>query len=225
MIRWGAFMVGIWVMALGIVMMIQAEMGLAPWDVFHMGLANISPLTVGMWLQIVGFILVSLASLLSKKLPGPGAVLNMILVGFFVDLLLGAGWIPTPDPIWAKIVLLLVGLLVMGIGNGLYIAPRLGAGPRDGLVIVLSERLSQPIRRVRAVMEISVLIMGWLLGGPVFIGTLLFSVSIGPMMQTSIQFWERQIDQWLGRGVPVENINQRTLRSYHHDGFSGKIRG
>lgn len=217
-------MVGIWVMALGIVMMIQADLGLAPWDVLHMGLAYVTPLTVGMWLQIVGFILVALASLLDRKWPGPGAVLNMILVGFFVDAIMAFGWVPSPDTLWGRTALLIMGFIVIGIGNGLYIAPRLGAGPRDGLVLVLAKRLGQSIGRMRIVIEVSVLTLGWLLGGPVFIGTLLFSVLIGPMMQVSIGFWEKQIDQWLRRGVMVENIHQGALRTHHHDGFGSKVR-
>ncbi|MDR6225205.1 YczE/YyaS/YitT family protein [Desmospora profundinema] len=220
-IRWGAFMTGLWVMAFGIALMIRADLGLAPWDVLHMGLAMVTPLTVGMWLQLVGFTLVGLAAVLDRKWPGAGALLNMLLVGFFVDLFLAIPWLVTPVNIWGQWGMLIAGIAVMGIGCGLYIAPRLGAGPRDGVVLALSDRWGLSVGRVRLGMEVGVLVCGWMLGGPVFIGTLLFSLAIGPMMQTSIQFWEKMIEQWLGRGVHIEGIHQRAVRPYHHDGLGG----
>ncbi|MFC4076858.1 YczE/YyaS/YitT family protein [Salinithrix halophila] len=206
-VRWGAFMAGIMVMALGIAVMIRAQWGLAPWDVFHMGLAINTPLTVGTWLQIVGLVLITAAAVIDRKLPGPGAVLNMILVGWLVDHYLAQPWMQTPVDGWGQGLMMLAGLLLVGIGNGLYIAPRLGAGPRDGVVMALSERWGFSISRVRMSMELSVLAAGWFLGGPVFVGTVLFSVLIGPMMQTSIRFWEKMIEQWLRRGVSVEDIH------------------
>ncbi|PTX58428.1 hypothetical protein C8P63_11615 [Melghirimyces profundicolus] len=225
LIRWGAFLAGLWIMALGIALMIKAGLGLAPWDVFHMGLAMVTPLTVGTWLQLVGLAVLTGASVLARRLPGPGAVLNMFLVGLFVDRLLASAWLKTPGAPVSQWGMLLCGLALIGLGNGLYIAPRLGAGPRDALVIVLSEKLGISISRIRLILEVSVLVVGWLLGGPVYFGTLLFSLTIGPMMQVSIQFWGKMIEMWTGRGVTVEGIHQRTLRSHHHDGFGGKVRG
>ncbi len=225
LIRWSAFMAGLWVMSLGIAVMIRAEMGLAPWDVFHMGLASVTPLTVGMWLQLVGVAVVTLAAVIAWKLPGWGAIINMMLMGWFVDGWLWTGWLETPDSLWGQSIMLLTGLALIGLGNGLYIAPRLGAGPRDALVLVLSEKTGSPLSRVRLLLEVGVLIAGWLLGGPVGAGTLLFSVSIGPMMQLSIQFWDKMMKQWLGRGDAIESIHQRKVRIDDHDGFGGPVRG
>ncbi len=212
-------------MALGIALMIRARLGLAPWDVLHMGLANVTPLTVGTWLQLVGLAVISLASIIARRWPGPGAVLNMLLVGLFVDWFLQSEWLFAPETLYGRWLALLSGLVLIGVGNGLYIAPRLGAGPRDALVLVLADKLSLSISWIRVLLEVSVLAAGWLLGGPVFVGTLLFSLSIGPMMQLSIQFWEKMIKQWLGRGVGIEGVHQRTLRPHHHDGFSSEVRG
>lgn len=218
-------MAGLWVMSLGIAVMIRAEAGLAPWDVFHMGLAIVTPLTVGMWLQLVGLAVITLAAVLARRLPGPGALLNMLLIGWFVDGLLWSGWLETPESLFGKLLMLLAGLGLIGLGNGLYIAPQLGAGPRDALVLVLSEKTGISLSRVRLVLEVGVLVAGWLLGGPVGAGTLLFSVLIGPMMQVSIQFWDKMMKKWLGRGDTVEGLHQRKVRTHHHDGFGGPDRG
>ncbi|GGE13146.1 hypothetical protein GCM10011571_13200 [Marinithermofilum abyssi] len=225
LIRYSAFLAGMWIMALGIVLMIKAELGLAPWDVFHMGLAYVTPLSVGMWLQMIGLILIVLTVWLSRRMPEPGTLLNMLLVGLFVDGILSLDVIHTPDTYWERGLLLVSGIGLIGLGNGLYIAPHVGAGPRDGLALVLAEKLQWPIGRVRTVMELSVLVWGWLLGGPVFIGTLLFSVAIGPMMQHSIQFWEKLLEERLGRGDGREDIHQGPLRAHHHDGFGRPVRG
>lgn len=220
-IRWGAFLVGLWIMALGIAMMVRANLGVAPWDVLHMGLAMVTPLTIGMWVQLVGFLFITLAAIIDRKWPGPGALLNMLLVGFLVDLFLAIPWFVTPEQLWARGIMMMVSILFLGVGCGLYIAPRLGAGPRDGVVLAISKRFRWSVGRVRLGMEVAVMGLGWLLGGPVFVGTLLFSVTIGPLMQFWIQFWEKMIEQWLRRGVHIEGINQRSVRPHHHDGFSG----
>ncbi|MFD1434947.1 YitT family protein [Kroppenstedtia eburnea] len=227
LIRWSAFMAGLSVMSLGIAVMIRAEMGLAPWDVFHMGLASVTPLTVGMWLQLAGAAVVTLAAVLARKWPGWGAIINMMLMGWFVDGWLWVGWLwlETPSSAWGQSLMLVTGLVLIGLGNGLYIAPRLGAGPRDALVLVLAEKTSIPLSRVRLLLEVGVLVAGWLLGGPVGAGTLLFSVLIGPMMQLSMQFWDKMMKQWLGRGDVIEGIHQRKVRTDDHDGFGGPVRG
>ncbi|WP_107726808.1 YczE/YyaS/YitT family protein [Desmospora activa] len=206
-IRWGSFLIGLWMMSLGIAMMIRANLGVAPWDVLHIGLSMVTPLTIGTWVQLVGFFFIALAAILDKKWPGPGALLNMLLIGFFVDLFLAMPWFVTPEQLWARWILMIVAIIIMGFGCGLYIAPQLGAGPRDGVVLALSRRYGWSVGRVRLGMEVTVMGLGWLLGGPVFVGTLLFSVMIGPMMQFWIQFWEKMIEQWLKRGVQIEGIH------------------
>ncbi|SDW66273.1 hypothetical protein SAMN05444487_10568 [Marininema mesophilum] len=225
MIRWGAFFCGLAIMALGIAMMVRADWGLAPWDVLHMGLAIQTSLSVGTWLQAVGLGTILIAALLDKKIPGPGAILNMILVGWLVDRYLEQSWLIEPSLWWEKAFLMGLGFLLIAIGNGVYIAPRLGAGPRDGIVIAINKRWNYSISRVRMTMEISVLLLGWMLGGPVFIGTVLFSIFIGPFMQVSIRFWEKMMEQWLGRREVDESFDQRKVRTYYHDGFGDKARG
>ncbi|SFS97205.1 YczE/YyaS/YitT family protein [Marininema halotolerans] len=225
LIRWGAFFCGLAMMALGIAMMVRSGWGLAPWDVLHMGLAIQSSLTVGIWLQSVGIVMVIIAGIIDKKMPGPGAILNMLLVGWFVDRYLEQSWLIVPSLWWEKAFLMVGGFLLIAVGNGLYIAPRLGAGPRDGVVMAINKRWKYSISRVRMMMEVSVLLVGWLLGGTVFIGTVIFSIFIGPFMQVSIGFWEKMIAQWLRRGGSDEGFHKRKIRAYYHDGFGDKARG
>ncbi|MDQ0339538.1 putative membrane protein YczE [Caldalkalibacillus uzonensis] len=218
-IRWLIFMLGVIIMSFGIVLMIKADMGNAPWDVFHIGLYYQFGLTIGLWSILVGIVIIGLTWLLTRTKPQVGAVINMLLVGLFIDLFLLIPWLKTPEHWGGQLVLLLTGIVVMGYGVGLYIAPRCGAGPRDGLMIAISEKTGWKVQWVRTGMEVLVLISGWILGGPVFVGTLLFSVLIGPVVGFSLPQCQVLVDKLIG-GVSFENLNKRPVRVNHHDGIS-----
>ncbi|EGL83515.1 protein of unknown function DUF161 [Caldalkalibacillus thermarum TA2.A1] len=218
-IRWLIFMLGLMVMSFGIVLMIRADMGNAPWDVFHIGLYYQFGLTIGLWSILVGIAIIALTWLLTRTKPQAGAVINMLLVGVFIDLFLLLPWLKTPGHWGGQLVMLLVGIVVMGYGIGLYIAPRCGAGPRDGLMIAISEKTGWKVQWVRTGMEMVVLIAGWLLGGPVFVGTLLFSLLIGPIVGFTLPQCQTVVDKLIG-GVSFENLNKRPIRVNHHDGVS-----
>jgi len=219
------FVAGLWTMSLGVVLTIQANLGVSPWDVLHIGLAKTTSLSIGMWVQLVGLVLVAVTAWMKRRLPEIGTVLNMVLVGLFIDALLYLDWIPAPSSLLVRWIFLVLGIGLAGFGAGMYIASRLGAGPRDGLTLVLSERTGWSISRIRTVMEVAVLVIGGLLGGPVSVGTLLSSVLIGPVMHVSIQFWEKRLKTVAGRGVQLESVHQRPVRTDHHDGFGGQLRG
>lgn len=116
-----------------------------------------------------------------------GCILNLLLVGVFVDWIFAAGWFQFPILWYWQYPMLLAGVVLSGWGAGMYIAAKWGAGPRDGLMIILSERSGLSIRTIKTFMEITVLTAGYFMGGPVAIGTLIFSVLIGPVIQTSIR--------------------------------------
>ncbi|WP_314733458.1 YitT family protein [Anaerobacillus sp. CMMVII] len=175
--RWLIFLAGLLIMSLGIVLMIEADLGVAPWDVLHIGLTKQLGLTVGSWSIIIGFCIISITSLLTKEWPQLGAFINMMLVGVFIDIF--RIFIDTPATIVGQYVMLLIGVIICGYGIGLYIAPKCGAGPRDSLMIAITEKSGWKVQHVRFVMEIVVLIIGWSLGGPVFVGTVVFSLAIG----------------------------------------------
>ncbi|SFJ01100.1 YczE/YyaS/YitT family protein [Thermoflavimicrobium dichotomicum] len=217
--RYSFFFLGLWLMALGIVCTIQAELGVSPWDVLHIGLSYKTSLSIGFWVIAVGFCIVGITSLMTRRLPQMGTLLNMICVGFFVDFILYLNVIPHMHSWWGKSLLLLIGIFISTLGAGLYIVPEIGAGPRDGLTLELSRRLGWSIRLVRTIMEVMVAIVGWFLGGPVSVGTLFFCFFLGPLMQLAIGWCKGWLQFCLKRGVYFENIYKRALRSDHHDGF------
>ncbi|MBO8163203.1 MAG: YitT family protein [Brevibacillus sp.] len=184
------FMLGLAIMSFGIVLMIQADMGVASWDVLHIGLAKTFGLTIGIWSQIVGAVVILLSYLIANVKPGVGTILNMVLIGWFLDLFIWLDIVPLADNLLTKVCWFTAGILLFAIGLGMYISPRLGAGPRDSLMLALNERMGWSIQRVRFTIEVMVLVAGWLLGGPVSIGTLLLAVFTGPLIQRTIPFWE-----------------------------------
>ncbi len=190
-IRYAMFTLGLAVGAFGCMLLIQANVGVAPWDVFHIGLQMTFGLTVGTWSQIAGAVVILLSYLVARIKPGFPTLLNMILFGWFLDFFLWLKMIPPAETFPAKAVLFTLGLAIMAVGIGMYISPRLGAGPRDTLMLALNERLGWSIQSVRTGIELFVLIAGWFLGGPVNIGTLLIAVLTGPLIQKTIPFFEQ----------------------------------
>ena len=188
-IRVIVFVCGIFILALGAATLITANIGVATWDVLHIGLARISSLSVGRWVQIVGITMVLMTCVFERKRPVIGSVLNIVLVGFFLNLILGVNIIPHFENIGARILLLIIGIILMGIGSGMYVASKVGAGPRDGMTLFLARRFSISVRLARTILEISALTIGWLIGGPVSIGTFISVPLIGPVMQASLKVW------------------------------------
>jgi uncharacterized protein len=224
LLRWLIFLIGLLIMAFGIALMIKANIGSAPWDVLHIGLYYQFGLTIGTWSIIIGFFVIGLTVLLTKKRPLFGAFLNMFLVGIFIDFYLFLPILKTPSSFMGKLVMLLIGIIIIGYGIGLYIGANCGAGPRDSLMLALTEKIGLKVQWVRGIMELIVLLFGWLLGGPVSIGTLIFSFSIGSVVAFTLPQCRTFLDRIFERGVTVENINKRSLWPNNHDGVSKKAR-
>ena len=184
-VRWSFFIVGLIVLALGVAMTIKGKLlGIGPWDVFHYGLTLQFGLTIGTWIIIVGFFLLLITVIFTKKMPKIGAFLNMILMGFFIDFFL---WIlPNTNSLAGSALYLLIGVIIVGYGIGIYVSAELGAGPRDGLMILIVEKTGWKVQWVRNGMELSVLLIGWLMGGPVGIGTVIVALLIGPIVGFSL---------------------------------------
>jgi uncharacterized membrane protein YczE len=159
-------------------------MGLGPWDVLHLGISRHTPLTFGQANIVVGAIII-FAGLLLRAYPGVATILNMLLIGVFVDLQLRWNWLPdfTSAPLLVRLLIDIAGVFITGIGTALYISPRLGAGPRDGLMMRLHALTKKRIAIVRAVLECSALVAGFFLGGTVGIGTLIFAFGVGPCVE------------------------------------------
>lgn len=163
-------------------MLVLAGLGLFPWDVLHQGLAVHTGLAIGTWSIIISVPLL-LAWIPLRQRPGLGTVSNAILIGLVINVLLAL--FTPPDGLVARWALLVGGVALNGFATGCYIGARFGAGPRDGLMTGIAAR-GHSIRVVRSAIELTVLAIGWLLGGTVGIGTVLYAVAIGPLSHVFI---------------------------------------
>ncbi len=177
--KWGFYFIGLLIMSLGIVLTIKANLGASPWDVLHIGLYKQLGLTIGTWSIIVGFFILGVSTIMTRKWPQKGAFVNMLTVGIFIDMYMALPFLNTPESMTGKILMLIIGIIVNGYGMGIYISARLGAGPRDSLMIALTESTGWKVQYIRSSMEVIVLALGWSLGGPVFVGTIIYSILIG----------------------------------------------
>lgn len=189
--RFAQYQIGVAALGLGVAIMLAAGVGLGPWSVFHEGLSAVTGLTFGRVLQLVGLVVIGIAWTLTQQRPGPGTIMNMLLVGPWVDFFGAQAWLPTMTTLGAGLVQFVVGTVVVGIASGMYIAARFGAGPRDGLVLGLSRLSRWSVRRTRTGLEALVLALGFLLGGSVGLGTVLFALLVGPAMQLSLRVFTR----------------------------------
>jgi uncharacterized membrane protein YczE len=171
--------IGLLLFGMSMGFMVRANLGLGPWDVFHQGLSNRVPLSYGVITMLVGAVVLLLWIPLRER-PGLGTVLNVIVVGLAVDATLAL--LSEPSTLLARATMLGGGIVLNGFATGCYIGAGLGAGPRDGLMTGLSRRTGRSIRFVATCIQLTVLATGWLLGGTVGIGTVLFAVAIGPLV-------------------------------------------
>lgn len=179
--------VGLWLYGATMAFMVEAGLGLDPWDVLHEGLTLHVPLTFGQVVIVVGAI-VLLAWIPLRQRPGLGTVLNVLLIGIAVDVTLAQ--LPTPDTLGVRIAFLVVGVVGNGVAGALYIGADLGTGPRDGLWSGIVRRTGASIRLVRTALELTVLVIGFVLGGTVGLGTVLYALAIGPIVQTFLPLVE-----------------------------------
>lgn len=165
-------------------MIVLGDYGLPGWDVFHQGLSEITPLTIGTAVILVGAVIIVILLVLREPI-GLGTVANMLLIGLAMDATLFV--LDEPSTWWARATLTLTGPVVVAIGSGLYLGVRLGPGPRDGLMTALARR-GITLWKARFAVEALALTAGYLLGGTVGWGTVWFLVSIGPLVQIALRF-------------------------------------
>lgn len=189
------FLIGLMIMSYGIVLIVQANLGAAPWDVMHLGIARHSGLSFGRTRQLVGLIIIVSCCLILKKWPTIGIVANMVLVGEFCNYIYI--WHLTPEvfSLGSKAAAFAAGLFIWGLGTGIYIQSQLGAGPRDLLMLALHQVTGIPIRWVRTLIEVMTVVVGIGLGGPFSWGTFIFSVTIGHTTELGM----RLAKSWFGK--------------------------
>lgn len=178
---------GLFLFALGITITIRADIGFAPWDVFHVGLADTIHTTMGIASIYAAFVIIIIGLLLGEKM-GLGTIMNMFAIGLFIDLIMYLDFLPTPANKVISVFILLFGLFIIALGSFYYIGSGFGAGPRDGLMVGLNKRTKLPIGLCRGGVEVTAVVIGWLLGGKVGIGTLIAAFSIGPIVQITFKW-------------------------------------
>ncbi|GAA5150694.1 membrane protein [Nocardioides marinquilinus] len=190
-------MVGLVLYGASLALMVRADLGLAPWDVLHSGLVHHVPLTLGQAVVVMSFVVLLLWLPLREK-PGLATVANALVVGFAAD---GTLWLlDRPDPLAARIALMVGGIVLCALATALYIGAQLGRGPRDGLMTGLARRTGLSIRLVRTGIEVAVVLLGLLLGGVAGLGTVLFALAIGPLTQLAMPWLVVDV----GRRPPTE---------------------
>lgn len=171
---WGLALYG-----LSVGLMVRSDLGLNPWDVFHQGLSELTGLSLGAIIVVIGAAVLLLWIPLRQR-PGIGTIANVFLIGFWADVSL---WlIPPAGSLSLAWAMLLGGIFLNGVAGGAYIGAGFGPGPRDGLMTGLVKRTGQSVRIIRTGIELVVVVAGWLLGGTLGVGTLLYAVAIGPIV-------------------------------------------
>jgi uncharacterized membrane protein YczE len=168
-------------------LMIESRLGLDPWDVLHYGITQHLPLSFGTVVILVGFV-VLLAWIPLRQWPGLGTISNAIVIGVVTDVALAL--LTDPDALWLRIVFLAVGIVANGFATAMYIGAHFGPGPRDGLMTGLVRRTGLSVRVVRTSIEVTVLVVGWILGGLVGIGTVAYALGIGPIVHLLLPYFE-----------------------------------
>ena len=198
---------------------LYSGLGMSPWGVFHVGISETSGLTLGQVTQIVGLAVLLLGWTLGFP-PGFGTVMNMFFVGWFTDRVIEWGLVPKPTDPLEQVMLLLLSVVLIGVGSLFYLRVQLGAGPRDGLMVGLVRRLDKQVWLVRGIIEVVVLVFGYLLGGPVGVGTIVTALTIGYSVQFAFRIGKYegkslQMNLWqlydylLGKNEPL-NLDNST---------------
>jgi len=178
--------IGLLLYAIGIVLTINANLGVAPWDIFHQGISNIIGITFGQASILAGLIVVVINYFLSEKI-GYATIANMIIIGVFIDIIFFYNLLPVSNNLLSGLFMIIVGMIVIAFATYFYIKAGLGIGPRDGLMVGLERKTNLSVGVIRSGIEITVLIIGVLLGGQIGIGTLMIALLIGPIVEITFK--------------------------------------
>jgi len=205
-LAWIRLLAGLWLFAVGVVLGLRSGLGVSPWDVFHDGIRRATPLSFGAATVLVGLVLVVVALAFGVR-AGPGTLVNMVAIGALADALLASGFVQDLDArsLPVRLAAVLAGVGLVALGSALYIGAGLGSGPRDSLMLALSARTRLPVGLIRGLLEATVLGVGWLLGGVVGVGTVLFTLGIGPAVQLTFRMLQVEVPGEPNRRRGVES--------------------
>ena len=191
--NWVAFLgripslvLGLFLFAAGLVANLYSGLGMSPWGVLTIGIERHMPLTLGQTSQMIGLVVLAIGWALGFA-PGFGTIANMYFIGTFIDLIMARGLLRTLTSLIERYAMLFFSIILIGVASYLYLRVRLGAGPRDGLMMGLVKKLDRPVSTIRGALEVTVLIIGFLLGGPVGIGTVLNAFLLGVSVQLAFK--------------------------------------
>jgi uncharacterized protein len=190
-LRYLFFFMGIALFGLGSAIAVKVKhLGLHPWDVLNVALYQRFGLTIGTWSILCGLTLVVISLFVNRKYINIGTFLNALLIGPFMDFFLWLDILPSATNTWVDYFILLSGIVITGIAGGLYVAGGIGAGPRDGFMLFISDKTGLSVSRARILVESIVLIIGYLLGGPVFFVTFIYTFIQSPIFQRSLKLFK-----------------------------------
>lgn len=192
----GVLVIGLWLFGTGEALLVVAELGNGPWTVLAQGVASRTSISIGFATFLISAAVLALWIPLRER-PGLGTIANAVVIA--TALQVGVWWIPHPDPLWLKVLFVFTGVALIGLGSGLYLTTNLGPGPRDGWMTGIHNTFDIPVARVRLGIEVTVLALGWLLGGTVGFGTVVFALLIGPSVGWGLRLMDR------GAHVPAES--------------------
>ena len=198
---------GLFVYAVGIVFTINAQIGYTTWDVLHVGMSKTIGMTIGSASIIVGMAVVFISFLLGEKL-GLGTLLNMILIGLFIDLIMHYSIIPVSNQFFTGILMMVIGLFIIALASFFYMGSAFGAGPRDSLMVALTRKTGLPIGICRAALDFSAAVVGWKLGGMLGLGTVISAFGGGFFIQVTFRLL-----RFDAKTINHETLNQ-TYRKY-----------
>lgn len=179
-------LVGLFIAAIGITMMIRADIGLPPWDVLHMGVSQVVNISMGQAIIVVSILLTILGALLGEKV-GIGTICNMFLVGTFIDLITNSQLIPKGQNFFMGFIMLNLGMMIFAIGTVIYMSCELGCGSKDGVTMGINKRINKPVKYVRAGLEILAIMIGMFMGAKFNIMTIYSALVFGFLMQFSFK--------------------------------------
>lgn len=213
-----ALLVGLYLYGVSMALMVRAGLGLDPWDVFHQGLAMRTGMSIGLASAVTGVVVLLMWIPLRNK-PGIGTIANIIVLAIAVDTTLA--WLPESPSMAVRVSFLLGGVVLNAIASVLYVGAGLGPGPRDGLTTGLVHRTGRSVRLIRTIIEVLAVGTGWLLGGNVGLGTLLYAFGIGPLIQLVLRLMPRRLLAVSGWGPVLSTQRNAESRSAPVDSPQG----
>ncbi|PLT32569.1 YitT family protein [Bacillus sp. V5-8f] len=210
MIRWLMFFSGLTLLGLGNAIAVKVQfLGLHPWEVLNVALFQKFGFTIGTWSVLSGLFLVVVSLLIDRKYINIGTFLNALLLGPIMDFFLWTDILPDATYTWLDYLIIFVGILLAGMGGGIYVASGVGAGPRDGFMLTISDKTGLSVSRARIIVESFILLIGFLLGGPAFIVTFLYTFIQSPVFQRTLFYFRKNLQKMDEKSTAVGTAIQK----------------